>query len=66
MPCLVQVAYISGYVCQRLTETGAVQCKECFGALLNHDDPNPPGEVLELVNVRDNGRLLVHPRQPTR
>lgn len=53
------VAYISGYVCRKLRESGAVRCADCFGALVSNDDDPPPQHVLGLVGVRDNGGLLV-------
>ena len=53
------VGYISGYVCRKLIEGSVVKCGECIGALLSNEQDPPPRDVMRLVEIRDNGGLLV-------
>ena len=53
------VTYISGYVCRKLIDSRAIKCAECVGALLSSPADPPPQEAMGLVNVRDNGGVLV-------
>ena len=53
------VGYIAGYVCRKLIEGSVVKCGECIGALLSNEEDPPSREVMRLVEIRDNGGLLV-------
>ena len=50
--------YIAGYVCKKPVQEKVIQCPECVGRPLMSDSDPPPLEVLELLNMRDNGGLL--------
>ena len=53
------VGYVTGYVCRKLIEGSVVRCGECISALLCNEDDPPSHAVMRLVEIRDNGGLLV-------
>ena len=53
------VGYIAGYVCRKLIEAGTIGCGECVGALLCNEEDPPLREAMRIVEIRDNGGLLV-------